>query len=132
MLLTVQHVAPATPDRGAPDFNAYRYKHSLDPWSIADLDALRRTQRLVARDERITPGGNRVRSYLDLYAPDDARQEQLRLWLRELLSQASWEEFPVRCVHGDWLLEFSVDRPLAAAWRSELQDLVSRMLLLLD
>ncbi len=77
MYLTAQRVfAPQSKQTG---INAFLYTHAgrrwhVPPGDIPDRDPGRLAQKRIA----VKPPGNRVRSYLDIVAPDDLDLEELQ------------------------------------------------------
>jgi hypothetical protein len=72
MYLTAQHVvAPATRREGV---NAFFYRHMGQAWELLSPPDVPQGNPgiLQASAISVAPAGNRVRSYLDIVAPDEA------------------------------------------------------------
>lgn len=69
---------------------------------------------------KIQPSGNRVRSYLDLVAPDETPSVQLARWTRDLMRNADLHPLPWGIVIGDGLVRFGLDEALLPNWNAEL------------
>jgi hypothetical protein len=124
MYLTAQHVrAPG----GAEGINAFRYAHGaartwegLPPQGIPDQDP----GNLVARNVVVPPPGNRVRSYLDIVAPDDAAWSEIRSAFIAFVSEAQRGPFPWVGVSGRAFFRVSLERALSPQWQREIASLV--------
>ncbi len=130
MLVTAQRVvAPA----GLVGINVYLYQHdSGQPWTPDDLDALEAHATLTRHHFQVDPGGNRVRSYLDVFAPEGTTAAELLPWFRRLTRTSSSPSFPLTDKEGPAVLRFNLDLGLVPTWRDEFTDLAADILLFLD
>ena len=123
MYLTAQHVrAPA----GAEGINAFHYAHGeqvawqgLPPQGIPDQNP----GALVAQTLIVPPPGNRVRSYLDVVAPDDTPWTEIRPGFITFVSEAQRRPFPWIGVAGRVFFRVGMEQALAKTWQHELAEL---------
>jgi hypothetical protein len=124
MYLTAQHVqAPG----GAEGINAFRYAHGADRiWEGLPPDGIpdRDPGSLVARNVVVPPPGNRIRSYLDIVAPDDTSWSEIRSALIVFLSEAQRRPFPWVGVSGRAFFRVGLERALSTRWQREIAGLV--------
>jgi hypothetical protein len=124
MRLVAQRVA--RPSDQASGVNAYCYLHPGRQWlDEPPLDLGRGTLagRLI---EVAPPAGNRVRSYLEITAPDGTSDDaitQVVISGAECLVEAS-QELPWKLVHGGTAFEFNLELGLAQNWALELRILL--------
>jgi hypothetical protein len=71
----------------------------------------------------VPPGGNRVRSYLDVEAPNGAPLAALFAFVDEACRGTRVERLPMSVSAGGFTLTFGCEAALAPAWREELKDL---------
>lgn len=130
MYLAAQHVVSPG---GSAGINAFHYQHGprvwqgLPPPGIPDLDP----GTLVNQSVVVEPPGNRVRSYLDVIAPDGTPTAEIRQAFIGFLSEAQSSPLPWAGVSGPCLFRISMERTLIGHWQREvvhLYDAVCRLL----
>jgi hypothetical protein len=118
MYLTAQHVVSSD---GSAGINAFHYQHGplvwqgLPPPGIPDLEP----GTLVNQSVVVEPPGNRVRSYLDVIAPDETPVAEIRQAFIGFLSEAQPTPLPWAGVSGSCFFRLSMERTLAAHWQRE-------------
>jgi hypothetical protein len=119
MYLAAQRVRAPSGDEG---INAFFYLHGRGWLGPPPPDVLPEQDpgELVAKHLEVSPSGNRVRSYLDLVAPDETPSAQLVSLTRELLRTAELHPLPWGIVIGDCLVRFGLDKALLPSWNAEL------------
>ena len=129
MYLTAQRVVrPKTQETG---INAFCHEHGRRSWVIPpspDSDP----GKLVG--DRITidpPVGNRVRSYVDLVAPDSTPSDLLRTAFARFIVQAKLGPLPWSATSGPFLFRVGMDAALTKTWHAELMLLVDEAIQLL-
>lgn len=123
MKLVAQRVV--RPSDQASGINAYCYLHPGIHWPDAPPENLGRgllEQQLI----EIPPPGNRVRSYLDITAPDGTSEQTIT---DVVLSGADWlasqaRELPWELAHGEVSFSFNLDLGLVHQWPVELRILL--------
>jgi hypothetical protein len=126
MYLTAQRVQSKDARQG---INAYLNWHGAGdgrelPWQgPADSWNLGTPSEYHPPLEQIPPGGNAVRSYLDIFAPDDVNPNEVTAAVLQLLTELEPAKLPARHTVGRVQFEFGMDRALAAAWKAEVQHL---------
>jgi hypothetical protein len=125
MFLVVQHVVTADQD----GINAYCHEHGLredwqwePPPGVPDQD----TGTVVDDLTRVTVQGlGRVRSYLDIAAPDGTPASMLSR-VHDLVAAVlrSGGQFPLVVVSGPLFVRFEVEEALRYDWRAELRRLL--------
>ena len=131
MYATAQRVRASD---GAEGVNGYLYRHGpgfpwpADPTPLADEDP----GTLEAREEAVPPGGNRVRSYLDVLASDATEMAEIR-GVFETFRQ-NLQEFPNPAVFrmGGVTLRYGVEIALEDRWNEALEELETAVGRLLD
>jgi hypothetical protein len=123
MLLVAQRViSMAHPVQGV---NTYRYGHGRHPWPGDPRVMLNEPVKILERKEvNLRPGGNRVISYLDVAAPDDALPGEIIGELQQLKTEAPPPEFPAERVLGRCAVRFGLEERMLPFWRGELEDLI--------
>lgn len=121
MLLTAQRVASGEKQ----GVNAFLYWHGRDiladdPFTLLDADPGTLQLRMVELD----PGGNRVRSYLDLVIADQATRSQVEAALDVLEHAARPDVVPAFIHAGGGAARISMDAGLAPIWQEEVAELV--------
>jgi hypothetical protein len=122
MYLTAQRVRSPT---GVEGINAFRYVHGavvwqgLPPSGLPDEDP----GTLVAQSIAVPPPGNRVRSYLDVVAPDGTPWDEILPALMTVVSEAQRGAIPWAGIAGRCFFRVSMDREIAAHWQRELGEL---------
>lgn len=119
MYLTSQHViAPTTQSEG---INSFLYAHGgltweVPPQAIPDQDP----GTLLAQSISIPPPGNRVRSYLDVVAPDEAAWNEVRVGLMDFVGRLQRTDLPWVGTSGRCYFRLGMELRLAQQWHREL------------
>ncbi len=130
MLITAQRVVAPS---GLVGINSYHYEHYADtPWTTDDLTALESSASLAKSRFQVEPGGNRVRSYLDVFAPEGTTATELLPWFQRILRTPTPPSFPFVDREDQAVLRFNLDLGLVPTWRDEFADLFANLLLFLD
>ncbi len=120
------------PGHDSPEgINTFYYVHGPREWKgLPPSDMLPESNPGVLEDEllELSPPGNRVRSYLDIVAPDGTRANAIVA--AALHPPAVLQQFPATWIHGDVWCRFAVEGALASSWRNELHDLAYRIVAL--
>ena len=120
MYVTAQHVlAPASQREGV---NAFLYLHGDIPWGeppAPEDDPGELHSKLVSVD----PPGNRVRSFLDIVAPDTMSPTRIRESFAQFLEASQGAPLPWSMRIGHCLIRFGVEGALEPTWQDELADL---------
>ena len=120
MYLVAQRVRrPATGEEGV---NAYFYAHGAYVWQGPPPDGVpeRNPGNLMNSNIEVPPPGNRVRSYLDIVAPDETPWTEIREHFVAFATVASTRPLPWRMVRGRCLFRVDMEAALATSWQSEL------------
>jgi hypothetical protein len=72
----------------------------------------------------VPPGGNRVRSYLDIIMPDEVMWAEARRSFITFLSKAQGSDFPWEGVSGRCTFRVGLEQRLAANWQHEIAQLL--------
>lgn len=121
MRITAQRVARSSNE----GINAFVYWHGRDIGAdhpVARLD--REEGTLQVRLIEVKPGGNRVRSYLDVIVPDQATVPQVDAALDSFLHVPIPTALPATWRKGAAAARFACDESLAPVWGRELAELV--------
>jgi hypothetical protein len=122
MYLTAQHVV--APLSGAEGINAFYYEHGPDDWGVPPPEIPDQNPGTLANETiTVPPPGNRVRSYLDVVAPDSAPWAEIRQSFLTFVTQVQRRPFPWVGVAGRCLFRIGLDLGLAGRWQHELADL---------
>lgn len=123
MLLTAQHVLrPKAEEEG---INAFYYLHGpyvwrgLPPAGIPDSNP----GELMYQSLSVQPGGNRVRSFLDIVAPDETPSEEIRRSFMTFVSGNQRNPFPWVGVIGRCWFRANMELALTRIWYREIADL---------
>jgi hypothetical protein len=132
MYISAHRVQAASRDGGfgRQGINAFYYRHGPQAWRGAPPeDFLPESNPGVFVDSSIEvpPPGNRVRSYLDVVAPDGVPLAHLAA---AITAVPRAESLPVTWTVGDIWCRFGAELGLAPQWRRELQRLFARVALL--
>jgi hypothetical protein len=123
MKLVAQRVVQTgTSPRRASGINARCYAHPGRVWLDEPPDDLGEGQ-LVNQIIEVGSGPRRVRSYLDVIAPDSTPNEHIVAAVQSgtaLLADAG-RPAPWRLNHGEITFEFAADAALAAHWQMEVR-----------
>lgn len=122
MLLTAQRVRSAA---GAEDVNAFCSLHGPYDWiepppGIPDENPGERVNEHV----RVPPGGNRVRSYLDIVAPDETPTTEILASIPRFLSALRQTPLPWVATVGRCTFRFGLELGLEGRWASEFRTLL--------
>lgn len=123
MYLTAQRVKH--PMSGEEGINAFSYMHGprlwdgLPPNGIPDEDPGELASSRVA----VAPPGNRVRSYVDIVAPDETPWTEIRPAFIAFVSEAQASDMPWSGVVGRCFFRAGMEAALATNWQEELLDL---------
>lgn len=123
MYLTAHHVL--SPSTGREGINAFYYSHGPYTWNgfpppgIPDQDP----GELLAQTVVIAPPGNRVRSYLDVIAPDETTWAEIRPSFMGFVGQSQRSPFPWTGTIGRCSFRLGMDAALARQWQHEVAEL---------
>jgi hypothetical protein len=120
MYLTAQRVhSPASAREG---INAFYYVHgALGPPAQGIPD--QNPGELVAQTVVVAPPGNRVRSYLDIVAPDETGWAELRPAFMIFVSETQRNPFPRVGTVKRCFFRIGMERALAQRWQHEIAEL---------
>src|SRR5436190_1852344 len=92
--LTAHHVV--SPETQREGVNTFLYLHVGQQWEqLAPLDVPHQNPgALQAQSISLAPPGNRIRSYLDIVAPDDVRWEDVHVGLMEFIGRCQSGPLP--------------------------------------
>jgi hypothetical protein len=128
MVLTAQRVW--NPTSGREGVNAFCSLHGPHDWvgepptGVPDDNPGERVNAHVA----IPPGGNRVRSYLDIVAPDETPTAEILSAVRRFLALARSRELPWVATVGRCTFRFGLERGIEAEWATEFRTLLDAAL----
>lgn len=131
MYLCAQRVlATAGPHKGTQGINSFLYLHGAQTWSgppsadlLPDINPGTIADSLI----EVPPPGNRVRSYLDIVAPDGTRINHL---VQAAGRAGVVSALPATWTAGNVWCHFGAEGALAPQWQHELQRLLARVVLL--
>lgn len=116
MYLTAHRVRSlSTKEEG---INAFYRVHGVN-WRGVDTTPVDAQSTLVEQHREITPGDNRVRSYLDIIAPDASNPRAIVADFHSFLTESSPQEFPAIYLGDSARFELGLELSLAASWRAE-------------
>lgn len=127
MLLTAQRVQNLA---GLEGINAFCNLHGPYIWfgeppaGIPDVIPGMRVNEIV----RIAPGGNRVRSYLDIVAPDETPTAEILAAVRRFVAVVRAGPLPWAATVGRCTFRFGLDLGLEQQWAAEFQQLLEAAL----
>lgn len=123
MFLAAQRVVSPTTKRGG--INAFLYSHRGLTWTSAPPSGLDDQFSGVLIDQSISvpPPGNRVRSFLDITAPDDLPWPEVRSAFMRFLAEKQQEDLPWVGDVDVCRFKVNMELALAAEWREELAKL---------
>jgi hypothetical protein len=129
MYITAQRVAAKDGNQG---INVFRHEHG-STWGTTPLVdvPIRSPGKLVDSLERLTPGRNRVRSYLDVVVPDNAPWSNIETELLQALAREPVQRLPWTSVSESRFFALYMDPELSASWQRELAALVHAIRVLL-
>jgi hypothetical protein len=120
MYLPAHHVVSPTTRREG--FNALLYLHLGQAWehlSPADVPE-QNPGALKAQSISVAPPGNRIRSYLDIVAPDDVRWEDVHASLMEFLGRCQSAPLPWAGDSRSAYFRVGMESALTSRWQKEL------------
>jgi hypothetical protein len=122
MYLTAQRVRSSG---GAEGVNAFQYAHGSYAWQGLPPEGIpdKNPGTLVAQTLVVPPPGNRVRSYLDVVAPDETSWSEIRPAFITFVSEAERRPFPWIGVSGRSFFRIGMEQALAKQWQREIADL---------
>ena len=95
---------------------------------LSGVNAFRRDRSGLERQYiEVPPGGNLVRSYLDVEAPEETPLERVLSFVEAISSGPAVETLPLNAEESGIRLEFCCEQALAATWRDELRELASAL-----
>lgn len=103
--------------------NAYLYVHGGYLWQVPrepEVDPGELASSILTVE---AVGGNHVRSYLDIVAPDDVWWSELRSKFITFVGSMQHSQFPWRGVVDQCLFRVGMDQQLARTWQHELTHL---------
>jgi hypothetical protein len=123
MYLTAHHVI--SPSSQAEGFNSFFYVHGPYVWDAAPPAGIpdNNPGELMATHIEVPPPGNRVRSYLDVVAPDETPWSEIHESFIAFASQAQQQAFPWVGVVGRCLFRINLELGLAQQWHHEIANL---------
>ncbi len=122
MYLTAQRVRSS---EGAEGINAFQYAHGPDVWDGLPPRGMpdENPGELVAQSILVPPPGNRVRSYLDVVAPDETAPSEIRPAFIAFISDAQRGPLPWIGISGRVFFRVGMEQPLAEQWQREIASL---------
>jgi hypothetical protein len=122
MCITAHHVVSSNQRQGV---NAFLYRHetlSGDEAPPVEITPLHNQNpgTLVAQSISVAPPGNRVRSYLDIVAPDDTPWNEIRTELMAFVGRMQPSALPWSGPSGRCHFGLGMDRELSHQWQREL------------
>jgi hypothetical protein len=120
MILTAQHVRAST---GAEGINAFCRIHGSNDWMDPRAGDLGSGE-LVNQTISLPPGGNDVRSYLEVIAPDDTPTQEIRNAVVPFVDQSRGLTLPWTATIGRRTFRFGVEQGLHASWPEEFRRLL--------
>ena len=128
MYLTAHRVEDPSTTRAG--INAFHFSHGARSWDGPPPDGIPDDEpgTLVGERIEVTPGGNRVRSYLDVIAPDVTPCPEVRSALVAFVTHAAASPLPWCGLAGRCLFRVGLDAALADEWQREIADLYRSVL----
>jgi len=118
MYLTSHHVA--SPITGHEGVNSFLYSHGAHTWQTPPTDIPDKNPgALMAQSISVRPPGNRVRSYLDIVAPDEIRWDEVRVGLMTFVGESQRTALPWIGQCGRCHFRLGMDHGLAQHWQKE-------------
>lgn len=114
---------PGTNEEGV---NAFLYRHGNFVWDgypPAQFFPDQNPGELTLSHVEVTPPGNRIRSYLDIVAPDEVTEGEIRRALGTFLERSRAQPLPWVGVIGRCFLRVGMERELTRTWRDEIASL---------
>lgn len=124
MLLTAQRVESGAGDEGV---NAFCNLHGSFIWSGAPPAGIPEANPGEPAHQRIEvqPGGNRVRSYLDVIAPDETPTSEILGAVQQFLVVVRDRPLPWTATVGRCTIRFGIDIGLEPVWTEEFRRLIA-------
>lgn len=119
MILTAQHVRAPTGEEG---INAFCRLHGPYEWSDPPQDLT--AGEVVNHSISVPPGGNSVRSYLDVIAPDETSTQEIQHAVVPFIGRSRGHSLPWIGTIGRCTFRFGVDPKLHAHWSEEFRQLL--------
>jgi hypothetical protein len=108
---------------GREGINTFLYLHGETWESPASFLPEQRPGELAHQHVEVQPPGNRVRSYLDVLAPDGASVSELTTACVWLVTEYAPPRLPAVATSGRCWFRFDMEASLSPAWKMELQEL---------
>lgn len=122
MYLTSLHVVD--PTTGREGFNAFYYRHGPFVWNAPPPDIPDGNPgELMESRISVPSGGNRVRSFLDVVAPDEATLTEIRHDFVAFVGYAQRQPFPWDGIVRRCRFRVGVEHGLVNRWHREIADL---------
>jgi hypothetical protein len=123
MYLTAQHVRAPVSD--AEGVNAFFYLHGTDAWDELAAAGIpdRNPGTLAAQSITLPPPGNRVRSYLDIVAPDETPWSEIHQAFVVFVSRSQRQPLPWVGAVGRFHFRIGVELSLVGRLQQEIADL---------
>lgn len=133
MKLVAQRVVSRTNGPKLTGVNSIYYRHPDREW-LSEPPADLGEGVLVNRHDQVRPGGNRVRSYLDIVAPDSTPSPTIEYSVRSAARFLAETHTPLPWAvnHADIYMEFNLEASLAPQWQIELETLLAHCLSVRD
>lgn len=116
MYLASQHVRS---NAGHEGVNSFLYLHGPRGEALAGVPD-HDPGTLAAQSISVRPPGNRVRSYLDIVAPDDIRWDEVRIGLMDFVGAHQRTSLPWDGQSGRIYFRLGMELGLARQWHKEL------------
>jgi hypothetical protein len=132
MYVTAHRVV--SPSTGAEGVNAFHYIHGGYVWEGApppEFHPETNPGTLFNDAVEVPPPGNRVRSYLDVVAPDDTPAGEIERAVAEATAREVPSRFPATWTTGRLWVRLGLEGALVPVWRQELRLLLERVVSLL-
>lgn len=127
MRLTAHRVV--RPQTGETGLNAFCYLHGPYAWLDQPPREILDSPGVLANSAvEVAPPGNRVRSYLDVWAPDATPNSEIAHVVRSVGDLLEPQPLPLRVQSGSVSFHFDADQQLALGWRVELEMLLRQVL----
>jgi len=119
MYVTAQRVV--SPTTSADGINSFIYLHGPYTWHGLPPSGIPEANpgSLVAKQIAVPPPGNRVRSYLDIVAPDETPWAEIRESFFGFVAQAQCQALPWMGLDGRCLFRVGLEMGLANDWQRE-------------
>lgn len=120
MYLTTHHVvSPASLREGV---NVFLYLHGAYTWDGPPPPGVPEENpgALTAQSISIPPPGNRVRSFLDIVIPDEAKWEEVRVGLMDFVGRSQRSPMPWSGHSGRCFFRVGMDLGLTSQWHREI------------